>query len=99
MFTGDLITAQRAAEMGMINSVAADGELMGQVMAVAEKLAQAPTAAIGQIKQLLEASAINDYGSQLDLERQAQIQAGQTKDFTEGVTAFLEKRPPRFVGS
>jgi 2-(1,2-epoxy-1,2-dihydrophenyl)acetyl-CoA isomerase len=99
MFTGDLITAQRAAEMGMINSVAADGELMSQVMAMAEKLAHAPTAAIGQIKQLMEASALNDYGSQLDLERQAQIQAGQTKDFTEGVSAFLEKRPPRFVGS
>jgi 2-(1,2-epoxy-1,2-dihydrophenyl)acetyl-CoA isomerase len=99
MFTGDLITAQRAAEMGMINSVAAEGELMSQVMAMAEKLAKAPTAAIGQIKQLLEASAVNDYGSQLDLERRAQIQAGQTKDFTEGVSAFIEKRPPRFVGS
>ena len=99
MFTGDLITAQRAAEMGMINSVAADGELMSQVMAMAEKLANAPTAAIGQIKKLLEASARNDYGSQLDLERQTQIDAGRTKDFAEGVSAFLEKRPPRFVGS
>jgi 2-(1,2-epoxy-1,2-dihydrophenyl)acetyl-CoA isomerase len=99
MFTGDLISAQRAAEMGMINSVAADGELMSQVMAMAEKLANAPTAAIGQIKQLLEASTVNDYGCQLDLERQAQIEAGKTKDFTEGVSAFLEKRPPRFVGS
>jgi len=99
MFTGDLITAQRAAEMGMINSVAADGELMSQVMAMAEKLANAPTAAIGQIKKLLEASATNDYGSQLDLERQTQIEAGKTKDFAEGVQAFLEKRPPRFVGS
>jgi len=99
MFTGDLITAQQAAEMGMINSVAADGELMSQVMAMAEKLAQAPTAAIGQIKKLLEASPLNDYGSQLDLERKAQIESGQTKDFSEGVTAFLEKRPPRFVGS
>lgn len=99
MFTGDLITAAQAAEMGMINSVAADGELMSQVMAMAEKLAQAPTAAIGQIKQLLEASAVNDYGSQLDNERKAQIESGKTKDFTEGVQAFLEKRPPRFVGS
>jgi 2-(1,2-epoxy-1,2-dihydrophenyl)acetyl-CoA isomerase len=99
MFTGDLITAQRAADMGMINSVAADGELMSQVMAMAEKLAHAPTAAIGQIKELLEASAKNDYGSQLDLERKAQIEAGKTKDFAEGVQAFLEKRPPRFVGS
>src|ERR1041385_3672380 len=99
MFTGDLITAQRAAEMGMINSVAADGELMSQVMAMAEKLANAPTAAIGRIKQLLDASAANDWGSQLDLERKAQIESGKTKDFVEGVSAFLEKRPPRFVGS
>ena len=99
MFTGELITAQRAADMGMINSVAADGELMSQVMAMAEKLAHAPTAAIGHIKNLLEASAANDYGSQLDFERKAQIEAGKTKDFGEGVSAFLEKRPPRFVGS
>lgn len=99
MFTGDLITAQRAAEMGMINSVAADGELMSQVMAMAEKLANAPTAAIGQIKRLLQASATNDCKDQLDLERQAQIEAGKSKDFAEGVSAFLEKRPPRFVGS
>ena len=99
MFTGDLITATQAAEMGMINSVAADGELMSQVMALAEKLAQSPTAAIGRIKKLLEASAVNDYGSQLDEERKAQIESGKTKDFTEGVQAFLEKRPPRFVGS
>ena len=99
MFTGDLVTATQAAEMGMINSVAADGELMNQVMAMAEKLAQAPTAAIGQIKKLLEASADNDFAGQLDQERQAQIESGKTKDFTEGVQAFLEKRPPRFVGS
>jgi enoyl-CoA hydratase/carnithine racemase len=67
MFTGDLITAQRAAEMGMINSVAADGELMSQVMAMAEKLATAPTAAIGQIKRLMDASATTDCKDQLEL--------------------------------
>ncbi|HWF87778.1 MAG TPA: enoyl-CoA hydratase-related protein, partial [Pyrinomonadaceae bacterium] len=72
MFTGDLITAQRAAEMGMINSVATDGELMSQVMAMAEKLALAPTAAIGRIKHLMDASATNDWCSQLDLERRMQ---------------------------
>lgn len=99
MFTGDLVTATQAAEMGMINSVAGDGELMSRVMAMAEKLAQAPTAAIGQIKKLLEASAENSFAKQLDYERQAQIESGKTKDFTEGVQAFLEKRPPRFVGS
>jgi 2-(1,2-epoxy-1,2-dihydrophenyl)acetyl-CoA isomerase len=99
MFTAEMVTAQRAAEMGMINSVAADGELMSQVMAMAEKLANAPTAAIGCIKQLLDASATNDWPQQLDLERKMQIESGKSKDFVEGVTAFLEKRPPRFVGS
>jgi 2-(1,2-epoxy-1,2-dihydrophenyl)acetyl-CoA isomerase len=99
MFTGDMITAQRAAEMGMINSVTPDSELMERVMKLAERLAQSPTAAIAHMKRLLEASAMNDYGSQLDKEREAQIEAGRTKDFVEGVSAFLEKRPPRFVGS
>ena len=98
LFTGDLISAQAAAEMGMINSVAPDDELMNKVMGMAERLAQAPTAAIAQIKMLLEASAVNDYGGQLDLEHKTQIESGKTKDFVEGVSAFLEKRPPRFVG-
>jgi 2-(1,2-epoxy-1,2-dihydrophenyl)acetyl-CoA isomerase len=98
LFTGDLISAQAAAEMGMINSVSPDNELILRVMAMAEKLAQAPTAAIGEIKMLLDASAANDMCSQLDLERQRQIESGKTQDFVEGVSAFLEKRPPRFVG-
>jgi 2-(1,2-epoxy-1,2-dihydrophenyl)acetyl-CoA isomerase len=84
--------------MGMINSVLPDDELMNQALAMADKLAHAPTAAIGQIKSLLNASAANDFKSQLDLERKTQIESGKTKDFVEGVTAFLEKRPPRFVG-
>jgi 2-(1,2-epoxy-1,2-dihydrophenyl)acetyl-CoA isomerase len=98
MFTGEMVTAQRAAEMGMINSVSPDAELMSHVLALAERLASAPTAAIAQIKKLLDASTANDYSVQLDLERQAQIESGKTKDFLEGVSAFLEKRPPRFIG-
>ena len=98
MFTGDMVTAQQALDMGMINAVTPDAELMSHALAMADRLAAAPTAAIARIKRLLEASAVNDYGDQLDLERKAQIESGQTKDFTEGVSAFLEKRPPRFVG-
>lgn len=98
MMTGEVISANRALETGMINSVVPDEELSSQVLAMAEKLAQAPTAAVGRIKELLEASATNDYGGQLELERKAQIKSGQTKDFREGVAAFLEKRPPKFVG-
>ncbi|MGH9880746.1 MAG: enoyl-CoA hydratase-related protein, partial [Pyrinomonadaceae bacterium] len=98
MMTGDVISADKAAEMGMINNVVPDDELMSRALALAEKLAQSPTAAIGRIKELIEASGTNDYGGQLELERKAQLQSGQTADFREGVAAFIEKRPPKFTG-
>jgi 2-(1,2-epoxy-1,2-dihydrophenyl)acetyl-CoA isomerase len=98
LMTGDAVNAAQALEMGMINAVVADAELMAIAMAMAEKLAGAPTLVIGRIKELLEASATNDYSAQLDLERKTQIQSGQTRDFREGVAAFIEKRPPKFVG-
>jgi 2-(1,2-epoxy-1,2-dihydrophenyl)acetyl-CoA isomerase len=98
MMTGDVIGASRALEMGMINAVVPDNELMPQALNLAEKLAQAPTAAIARIKELLEASATNECEAQLEAERKAQILSGQTKDFQEGVAAFIEKRPPKFIG-
>jgi len=98
MMTGEVTSAAQALEMGMINSVVPDDQLMAHAMAMAEKLAEAPTAAIGRIKALLEASATNDCSAQLELERKAQLQSGQTKDFREGIAAFIEKRPPKFVG-
>lgn len=98
MMTGEAVNAQPALAMGMINAVVADDQLIAQAMAMAEQLAQAPTAAIGRIKELLEASATNDFVGQLELERQTQLKSGLTKDFKEGVAAFIEKRPPKFVG-
>lgn len=98
LMTGDILDARRAFEIGMINRVVPDEELMDAAQQLAARLAKAPTAAIGRIKALLELSATNNYAAQLDLERQAQIRSGQTKDFSEGVAAFLEKRPPNFVG-
>lgn len=98
MMTGDVITAGRALELGMINAVVPDDELLARALAMAERLAAAPTVALGRIKELLEASATNTYEGQLELERKAQIKTGLTKDFSEGVAAFIEKRPPKFVG-
>ena len=96
--TGEMSDARRAAEMGMINAVFADDELMTEALNLAERLASAPTAALAGIKWLLEQSATNNYNAQLDLEHKAQLQSGQTKDFREGVAAFIEKRPPKFTG-
>ena len=98
MMTGDVVTAAGALDLGMINAVVPDDELLARALAMAERLAAAPTVALGRIKELLEASATNNYGAQLELERKAQIQTGLTKDFTEGVAAFIEKRPPKFTG-
>ncbi|MFN2531874.1 MAG: enoyl-CoA hydratase-related protein [Pyrinomonadaceae bacterium] len=98
LFTGQMVDAQVAMQMGMINRVVPDHELMNEAMKFAKNLAQLPTAAIARTKQLLQASATNDYGGQLELERQAQIESGKTKDFKEGVAAFLEKREAKFVG-
>ncbi len=98
MMTGDVVSAGRALEIGMINVIVPDGELMARAMAMAERLAGSPTVAIGQIKKLLEASATNNYADQLELERKAQIDTGKTNDFREGVTAFIEKRAAKFLG-
>ena len=71
---------------------------MDQAMKLAARLAQGPTAALGRVKELLEASATRDYAAQLELEREAQIKSGQTRDAAEGIAAFVEKRPPKFTG-
>lgn len=98
LMTGDMVDARRAAEMGMINRVVRDEELMIEALSLAERLASAPTAALARIKSLIDESATNDYNAQLDLEHKAQLQSGKTRDFREGVAAFIEKRPPRFTG-
>ena len=98
LMTGDAITAKRALEIGMINRVVADAELMTEAVNFAGRLAQMPTAAIGRIKQMLAATWTNDLTTQLDAEHDSQIQSGKSIDFKEGVTAFFEKRKPIFRG-
>ncbi|MCC6328768.1 MAG: enoyl-CoA hydratase/isomerase family protein [Acidobacteria bacterium] len=96
--TGESVSAERAAQFGMINRVVDAENLMTEALATAEKLAAGPTGAIGRIKKMLNASFANDLRSQLDLEHQCQIESGRSADFKEGVAAFFEKRTPKFFG-
>ena len=97
--SGDSLDATRAASIGMINRVVAAESLMEEVMKMAKKLALAPTASIGRIKKMLNASFSNDLQSQLALEHAQQIESGKSNDFKEGVHAFFEKRQPNFTGT
>lgn len=99
MMTGDTVSAERAAQIGMINRVVSAESLMEETLKTAKKLALAPTAAIGRVKQMLNASFSNNLEQQLDLEHRLQIESGKGNDFKEGVTAFFEKRQPNFTGS
>ncbi len=98
LMTGEIVTAQRALEWGMINAVLPDTDLMGEALRLATELANGPTSALGRIKSLMEAGATGDYETQLELEREAQIKSGQTQDAMEGIAAFVEKRAPKFRG-
>ena len=57
-----------------------------------------PTKSIGLIKTLLNKSYENDLANQLDLEKELQTIAASTKDYKEGVSAFLDKRSPNYIG-
>ena len=94
----DKISASDALQYGLVWKVHPDAALMSEARKSAEWLAQMPTRAYDMIKQALAASQGNGLGDQLEIEAMLQGQAVRTKDHREGVTAFLEKRPAKFVG-
>lgn len=98
MMTGDSIDAKRAVELGMINRLVSAETLLEEATAFAKKLALQPTAIIGRIKRMMNASFSNDLTAQLDLEEACQIESGSSANFREGVQAFFEKRNPNFSG-
>ena len=98
LMTGSTVSAQRAAEIGMINRVVPLVELMSEANSLAGKLAAGPTAAIARVKKMLNATFSNDLTAQLKLEADCQVESGRSPDFKEGVSAFFEKRAPRFTG-
>jgi 2-(1,2-epoxy-1,2-dihydrophenyl)acetyl-CoA isomerase len=98
MFTGDIIDAQEAEHLGLINRVVPHAELAQQARELAERLARGPTRAIGLCKRTLNVGMTADLAAVLEAEAEGQGLARQTEDHWEGVQAFLEKRPARFSG-
>ena len=94
----DKITARQAADWGMIYEAVPDEDFLEHVQQRGAQLAQGPTVAYRQLKKAIRASFDNTLDQQLAMEAKLQGRCGQTRDFQEGVVAFLEKRKANYEG-
>jgi len=95
---GDRFDAASAQQMGLINFVVPDAELAEKTQELATRLATGPTHVYGNTKKLLYQSLESEFEAQLQAEAESFADCAMRKDFLEGVTAFVEKRQPRFTG-
>jgi 2-(1,2-epoxy-1,2-dihydrophenyl)acetyl-CoA isomerase len=96
---GDKLSAEQAMAWGLIWKCVDDAALAQEVDGLAKQFAQAPTLGLARTKQAIYASPGNAFDAQLDLERDLMRELGNSADYREGVTAFMEKRTPQFRGA
>ena len=95
---GERVPAPKALEWGLITRVVPDSELTAEVDALADRLATGPTRSYAATKRQLNAWQFSRMAEQLELEATLQQEMVGTDDFVEGVSAFVQKRPPSFQG-
>jgi len=95
---GDKLPAEQAESWGLIWRCVDDEELQLESRKLALHLATQPTRGLGMIKKLLHESSNNTLPEQLELEKNAMRELGQSHDYREGVAAFMERRPAEFKG-
>jgi len=93
-----VLSASLAAEWGLVQEIFPDAEFASGVDALADRLASGPTLAYSRAKELYNRALSQPLEAQLEEERQNISRSAGTRDFREGVRAFLEKRPARFEG-
>jgi 2-(1,2-epoxy-1,2-dihydrophenyl)acetyl-CoA isomerase len=98
-FLGDVIDAQEAMRLGIVNRVVSPDELAAATRDLAERLRDAPPISIAAAKQAVYASQSAELEEMLRYETEAQMRCFESEDGREGIRAFLEKRPPRFTGN
>ncbi len=97
-WTADVIDAQEAHRLGLVNRVFAPEALQSETLTFARRLAAGPTLAYGLTKQLMHENAVASLPQALENEARFQAIAGRSHDFREGVAAFVEKRLPQYRG-
>lgn len=95
---GDKLTAEQAAQWGLIWKCVATADFEAEVNSIAKTLAAGPTLGYVRTREAIDAAATSTLDAQLDMERDMQRELGNSQDYAEGVKAFIGKRPPVFVG-
>ena len=98
MLLGEKISGDQAADWGLIYKCVEDADLMTEARALATKLANGPSLAIGIMRQNIATALEMDYASALLREAEGQRIAGASADAMEGGLSFLQKRKPVFTG-
>jgi 2-(1,2-epoxy-1,2-dihydrophenyl)acetyl-CoA isomerase len=96
---GERLPAQEAAAWGLIWRCVEDAELTAAVDGLARHFAQAPTRGLARTKQAIYEGLTRTLSQQLEIERDFQGELGHSRDYAEGVAAFIAKRTPHFTGS
>jgi len=95
---GDKLPAAQAEEWGLIWRCVDDDQLMPSALELARQLASGPTRGYVRTREAIEANLERSFEAALDVERDYQRELGRSSDYREGVTAFIDKRAPRFTG-
>jgi enoyl-CoA hydratase/carnithine racemase len=98
IYTGRLVDAGEARTLGLVRKVVAHAQLVDEAMAYADQIAAQAPIAVQFAKRALTRSFDSTFLAQLELEWPYQVAAFDTDDAREGITAFRERRPPRFTG-
>ena len=96
-FTNVPLSAQQCIALGIVDEIVPDDELCVRTIRLARTLSQGATEALGSIKRLVDGAHARSLAAQLDMERQLMVGAAASAHAAEGITAFREKRSPRFI--
>jgi len=98
IFLDKVISAGEAEKLGLVTQVVPEAKLEEATLEIAKRLARGPSLAFARAKTLLNRASTSSLESQLENERQAIALSGETEDFREALSAFFEKRKPKFQG-